>query len=240
MCFSVKNTLSRLRLSGVKPGYPAVPFIVVAMLSACSVGPVANTTAPPATVQVALNNMAEVSNSEESAINPYLRDREPVPPQAQRLFEQSRVAVEQGNEEKAVGQLHVLVASYPELSGPCLNLALLYQQRGEDKNAQYWFKQSISRNSSNLVAYNQYAIYLRERGHFDSSEQVYLQALEVWEPYADTHRNLGILYDLYRGDKKSALQHFYRYQELQKIRDRVVAGWIADLERQLATVAGSN
>ncbi len=54
---------------------------------------------------------------------------------------------------------------------------------------------------------------------------------------ADTHLNLGILYDLYRGEKKAALQHFSRYQELQLSDDRVVAGWIADLERQLNSVA---
>jgi len=217
--------------------YPVVCGVFLLMLSACSTRPyVANN----ATDEAVEKNSAVEVVVQEPAISPYLRGREPVPPEAQKLFEKSRSALEQGNEEAAVEQLHLLVASYPQLSGPSLNLALLYQQRGENKNAQYWFKQSISRNSNNLLAYNQYAIFLREQGHFTQAEQMYLQALEVWEPYPETHRNIGILYDLYRGDKKNALQHFYRYQELQETRDRVVAGWIADLERQLTTVAGSN
>ncbi len=216
---------------------PMVCSVFLLMLSACSTQPFIGSTAPAE--PLAKNSTVEVA-VREPVISPYLRGREPVPREAQKLFDKSRAALEQGNEDAAVEQLHLLVVSYPQLSGPSLNLALLYQQRGENENAQYWFKQSITRNSNNLLAYNQYAIFLREQGHFTQSEQIYLRALEVWEPYPDTHRNLGILYDLYRGDKKNALQHFYRYQELLETQDRVVAGWIADLERQLTTVAGSN
>ena len=76
------------------------------------------------------------------------------------------------------------------------------------------------------------AIYLREHGRFPEAEAQYLQALAVRENHADTHRNIGVLYDLYLGDRERALQHFYRYQALSDEDTRRVSGWIADLERQ--------
>lgn len=79
---------------------------------------------------------------------------------------------------------------------------------------------------------NQQAIALRKDGRFEAAQQVYLQSLALWEPHPATHRNLGILYDLYRGQQDRALQHFNRYQALTEGADRVVAGWIADLERR--------
>ncbi|MFT7175684.1 MAG: hypothetical protein ACJAUG_001685 [Halioglobus sp.] len=52
-----------------------------------------------------------------------------------------------------------------------------------------------------------------------------------------THRNLGILYDVYLGEKIKALRHFNRYQTLTGGADRKVKGWIVDLQRQLPAVA---
>ena len=77
---------------------------------------------------------------------------------------------------------------------------------------------------------------LREQGRFDEAEQVYLSALTVWDDHATTHRNLGVLYDLYRGERERALEHYYRYQALTGGEDRTVAGWIIDLERQFTQV----
>ena len=170
--------------------------------------------------------------------NPYLQARDPIPSEALSRFAFTAQAMSQSSWDIAEQGLVSLVADYPQLSGPCLNLALVYQHAGDTRQAEHWYKQGIARNSNNLLAYNQYAIFLREQGRFDQAEEIYLKALAVWEPHAQTHRNIGILYDLYRGDKKAALQHFYRYQELQDEPNRVMAGWIADLERQLTAVAG--
>ena len=58
----------------------------------------------------------------------------------------------------------------------------------------------------------------------------------MWSDHAETHRNIGVLYDLYRGEHEKALQHYYRYQELTGNTDRTVAGWIVLLERQFGQV----
>lgn len=165
--------------------------------------------------------------------NPYQLDRRPVAADAQRRFERALLALEQQDSASAMAQLLYLAEHYPRLSGPALNLALLSQQAGALEQAEHWFEQSIASNPANLSAYNQYGIFLREQGRFVEAEQVYLAALEVWEWHADTHRNIGVLYDLYMGERERALRHFYRYQALTGSDDRAVAGWIADLERQL-------
>jgi tetratricopeptide (TPR) repeat protein len=103
---------------------------------------------------------------------------------------------------------------------------------GEPEMARRWFEQRVANDPANPAAYNRYGIFLREQGRFAEAEQVYLDALAVDDSCADTHRNIGILYDLYRGEREQALQHYYSYQQLTGEDDRTVSGWIADLERQ--------
>jgi Tfp pilus assembly protein PilF len=165
--------------------------------------------------------------------NPYLENRRPVPRDAQQRFEQALAAIGQGDTEAVLAELHHLADTYPQLSGPGLNLALLYQQRQESELAEHWFRRSLASNPLNVTAWNQFAIFLREQGRFAEAEKAYLEALAIWEWHADSHRNIGVLYDLYMGDQERALHHFYRYQELTGADDRAVARWIADLERQL-------
>lgn len=215
----------------------AVPvFVLTAALlaSGCSAGGFAKKEPVSATTFSAVNT--EQARAEESG-NPPMVEREAVSSDAMSRFNFSKSAMAQSSWKVAEEGLLSLAEDYPELSGPCLNLALVYSQTDEKRQAEHWFQQSISRNKGNLLAYNQYGIFLREQGRFDQAEETYLRALSVSEADADTHLNIGILYDLYRGDKKAALQHFSRYQELQPDEDRVVAGWIADIERQLNSVA---
>ena len=58
-------------------------------------------------------------------------------------------------------------------------------------------------------------------GRFSEAEQSYTKALAVWQHDADTHRNLGILYELYMGRLLEAQQHYLQYhntyQKLQMV-----------------------
>jgi tetratricopeptide (TPR) repeat protein len=218
-----------------RAGLLAVPVLAAALLSTgCSGGGLAMTKAAPAATNTAI--IADHTGVGESA-SPLAVEEIAVSGDAMQRFNVSKSAMAQNSWKVAEEGLLSLAHDYPELSGPSLNLALVYRQVQDNRQAEHWFKQSISRNKNNLLAYNQYGIFLREQGRFEQAEDTYQQALFVSEADADTHLNLGILYDLYRGDKKAALQHFSRYQELQESDDRVVAGWIVDLERQLNSVA---
>jgi Tfp pilus assembly protein PilF len=218
----------------------AAIIIVQGLLSACGTNMVIErpgTIAAKDARDTGSEQAPVAGESVEQGENPYLLDRKSVPSDARRRFEQALVALEQQDTEWAITELQYLVENYPQLSGPSLNLALLYQQQGELEQAETMFLRSMDANTQNLTAYNQYGIFLREQGRFKEAEDVYLQALVVWEQHADSHRNIGVLYDLYMGDHEKALQHFYRYQALTGADDRAVAGWIADLERQLMMLA---
>lgn len=218
----------------------AAIIILQGLLSACGTNMVIERPGSIAGTQARGDDAQQVpvaGDAVEQAENPYLLDRKSVPSDARRRFEQALVALEQKDTDWAITELQYLVENYPQLSGPSLNLALLYQQRGENELAETMFLKSMDANPNNLGAYNQYGIFLREQGRFKEAEDAYLQALVVWELHADTHRNIGVLYDLYMGDREKALQHFYRYQALIGADDRAVAGWIADLERQLMMLA---
>ncbi len=202
-------------------------ILVQLLLIGCAGRPVAIVTSPKSPA----DDISDAS-AERPQANPYLQGRQTVPAEAQRRFVQAQILIEKEEWQGALLELQALAESYPKLSGTCLNLALLHRQLGDAEQAELWFQRSIANNASNIGAYNEYGIFLREQGRFAEAEAIYLLALEQWEASADTHRNIGILYDLYVGEPQKALQHYYRYQVLSGETDREVAGWIADLERR--------
>jgi Tfp pilus assembly protein PilF len=165
-----------------------------------------------------------------SQANPYLQQRQTVPAEAQRLFARAQELIASEDWHGAALELQALAESYPQLSGVCLDLALVYRQLGDMEQAQLWFKRSIASNARNIDAYNEYGIFLREQGQFAEAEAIYLMALEQWDASSTTHRNIGILYDLYLGEPQKALQHYRRYQVLNEEADPEVAAWIVDLQ----------
>lgn len=58
--------------------------------------------------------------------------------------------------------------------------------------------------------FNTGVIYMRE-GRYAGSEKEFMKALQVDPADADTHYNLGVLYDDYIGNRNKALQHFKAY-----------------------------
>ena len=190
-------------------------------------------------VMIACGSTPQDANGDQVAVpeNPYLLNRQKVSREALSRFENANTAIENKQWQEAEQQLGWLIENYPQLSGPYLDLALVYRQTQQQEKSADYFAKAIETNPTNLVAYNQYGIFLREKGEFQAAQAQYLKALAVWEQYPDTHRNLGVLNDLYLGNKEAALKHYYRYQELTYGKDRLVAAWIADLERELTTVA---
>ena len=202
--------------------------VLLAALNACS------TQSPRQTPAI---NATERTKTAPGPVQPYLRNRPRISPQVMASFERANSAMAEEHWTVAIAELQLLTESAPRLSGPRLNLALAYQGQGNPQQAEQYYRQALQVNPSNLAAYNQYAIFLRQRGRFPEAEKIYLEALQVWEAHAETHRNIGVLYDMYMGDRQRALTHFYRYQALNDANDGAVAGWIADLNRQLMTLA---
>ncbi|WP_439510387.1 tetratricopeptide repeat protein [Marinimicrobium koreense] len=196
-------------------------------------------TAPESSPEAEVNVQAEASAP--SALpegpmtpNPYEQATVSVSAKARADFDRALAAMEQGDHSQAQQWLSAMTEQYPALSGPWVNLAKIHSEQGRVAEAKAALEQALSINPNNLDAYNQLALLQREAGAFEAAEQSYRQALTVWPFHAQSHLNLGILLDLYRGEGEQALLHYRAYQQRQDEPDRRVAGWIVDLERRLA------
>jgi len=168
------------------------------------------------------------------SVNPYLSQKPSrIPSGAQSLFDAAIQSLEHNKLVVAESQFTQLSKEHPTLSGSWLNLGLIHQRTERPESAQAHFERALTANKANLDAYNQLGILLREQGKFIDAEQQYLKALDIWPDHAASHRNLGILYDLYLGRLESALKHYERAQVLEA--QKPVRGWIADIKRRIST-----
>ncbi len=167
--------------------------------------------------------------------NPYLvAPSEEVPLTAQQWFGEAVGYMQDARWPEAERVLLQLTENYPGLSGPYLNLGIVYRQQNRVEDAAAAFDRAIVVNPLNLEAYNQIALIKREQGDFAAAENYYLSALDQWPKHPASRKNLGILYDLYMGKWQDALTQFEIYQYLQgEEPDRQVAGWIIDIQRRL-------
>jgi Tfp pilus assembly protein PilF len=156
-----------------------------------------------------------------------------IPAAVQALFDAAQLA--QKNQQWSDAERHYqqLLEKYPQLSGPALNLALIYAQTQRPQLAEESFQRAMQINPDNNAAGDQYGIWLRTQGRFDAAEAMYLQTLARHPDYAAAHLNLAILYDIYLGKPASALEYYQRYLELNNDEQSPVCAWIADLQRRL-------
>jgi tetratricopeptide (TPR) repeat protein len=166
--------------------------------------------------------------------NPYLAQEVKVPAAVQSAFRNALVAMQSEDWATAEKQLLSLTAANPLLSGPQVNLGLVYWRQEKLKEAEAAFNQALTLNPLNNDAYVQLGLFLREQGRFAEAEKTYLKALEVWPHNLAAHRNLGILYDLYMGKFEAAMQHYDMVLKLSPEPNKEVEGWIIDLKRRLA------
>ncbi len=142
---------------------------------------------------------------------------------------QTRMA---GNDQQALVMFQSLAERYPQLSGPKLNVGLIYMEQEKFPEAEKAFRECLAINDANPYAHNGLGLALREQGQFDESRSHYEQALTLDPKYARAHFNLAVLGELYLQDLNLALTHFRAYQNLQKQADSNVANWIVDLENR--------
>lgn len=165
--------------------------------------------------------------------NPYLAQSTRVPAAAREGMEHARGLYESGDVSGAERQLLTVTQTWPELSGPWLNLGIVQQRAGETEAAEQSMRAAIAANDNNVYAWNQLAALLRDGGRFEEAQQSYEAALQRWPDYGDAHRNLGILLDLYLHQPQAALAHYRAAQAVLEEPDRQLAGWIVELERRL-------
>ncbi len=151
------------------------------------------------------------------------------------LFARATELAEAGRLVEAQALLEEITSNQPELAGPWVNLAQVYQAQDRPDDALEALKRAVAANPANCPARTDLGVLLRRRGDFPGAESQYLACLEYQPDYRPAYLNLGILYDLYLGRLEDALAAYRHYQALSPEPDRRVNGWLVDLERRLGS-----
>ena len=165
--------------------------------------------------------------------NPYFAERASVPTGAQQAMSRAREFFDQQQFQAAETELQQVVAQWPNLSGAWLNLSKVQLKLAQPEHAEASLRRAVEANAKNVFAWNALGVLLRDQGRFEDARVAYESALAQWPDFAMGHRNLGILYDLYLHKPEQALHHYREAKALEEAEDRVLAGWIVDLERRM-------
>lgn len=170
--------------------------------------------------------------------NPYELQKKKVPEKLATAFAGATGQMQAANWPEAEMQFLNLTTQYPDYSGPWVNLGICQWRQENFEAAAASFEQAISVNELNPDAYVLYGVMVREQGDFEKAESLYKKAISVWPHNAAAHLNLGVLYDMYRGQFDNALQHLEMSARIEGDNaSNELKGWIVDIKRRQAKVA---
>jgi tetratricopeptide (TPR) repeat protein len=156
----------------------------------------------------------------------------PVPPAAQRAFDEAVRQLAAGRTQDAERGFKALVQSNPELGGPHANLGLIHRQAGRLPEAVAEMELAVKASPQQAVYLNQLGVTYRMAGQFTKARDAYQRAIAIDAGYAAPELNLAILHDMYLRENALALQHYERYMVLAANKDATVAKWVADLKNR--------
>jgi len=184
-------------------------------------------------VGLSLSGCASIKNILNQGDQQVVETAQPVAAEeAQRKFAKAAQAMEQQNYPLALQILRGLQLQYPTLSGPWLNEGIILAQQNQCEQAVSVLQKTLQLNPKSQYAYNQLGLCFRTLGQFQQAQAAYLNALDIDASYQIAIYNLAILEELYLRDLAAALKYFRLYQSLQAEPERIVKGWIKDLERR--------
>ena len=135
--------------------------------------------------------------------------------------------LKEGRPELAIGDLES--ASGPGDNGPWLLLGIADLQKGDLPKAEENFRRAIKTDPDRYEGYLNLGLTLRRQGKFADAAGIYKEGLRM-SPHPDLHLNLGVLYELYRGEPALALQQYRKYLEQEGPAGDRVRGWAEFLE----------
>jgi tetratricopeptide (TPR) repeat protein len=151
----------------------------------------------------------------------------------QKTYEEAVEALKNNQIDFAIELLIQVTTSAPELEFAFTNLGLAYFKLEDFKQSEQTFQKAISTNIYDSVSYNHLGIIQRLHGDFANAKTSYEKAVSINNDYADAYLNLGTLYDIYLQDLNPALKQYEKYQSLTNNENKLVKGWITDIQRQL-------
>lgn len=163
----------------------------------------------------------------------------PVDPLIQVLLQTAGNFVAEEKLDDAAAIWTDLGARAPLLAAPAYNLGLLAMRRGQWQQALEQLEAARARAGSDAGVLDALGITYRNLGRFRDAETAYRASLEAAPERAASHRNIGVLLDLYLQQPAEALPHFERYLALTGAPDKQVSGWISELRQRVAPAAQS-
>ena len=147
-------------------------------------------------------------------------------------YEHALVAMQDGNDDRAIQRLEVFIEQYPQYAGPYVNLGIVYARNDRTEEAEQMFQRAIEVNPGYAAAYNELGILHRQDGRFEEAVSAYRRAIKADSKYTLAYLNLGVLYDLYQRQPQQALEYYERFVALEQ--DEQVERWIVELQRRIA------
>jgi len=174
---------------------------------------------------------APTQDQSNRTVNPNARSVD-IPDSARSEYQNVLRAIDAKNWASAQGLLETMQSKYPNLASINTMLGWTYWQAGKEKQAETELLAVTKlKDIYKSDAFNYLAIIYREQGEFVKAEKLYKQALGVWPRDPVLHKNLGILYELYLGRLKDALNSYKQAQAING-NDKKLNGWVKDLERR--------
>ena len=163
----------------------------------------------------------------------------PVPPAAQRSFDDALRALRAGRTDDAERGFKALTVSHPDLGGPHANLGVIYRNAGKLPESAAALERAVKASPEQPVYFNQLGITYRYQGQFAKARAAYERAIELDANYAAAQLNLGILFDLYLRDSARAMESYERYMALSGGKDATVGKWVTDLKNRKPPAAAA-
>jgi tetratricopeptide (TPR) repeat protein len=130
-----------------------------------------------------------------------------------------------------------LAARAPALAAPAYNLGLLSMRRDQWPQALEQLEAAQARAGGDAGVLDALGITYRNLGRFRDAEAAYRASLAAEPDRASSHRNIGVLLDLYLQQPAEALPYLERYLALTGASDKQVSAWIAELKQRVAPAA---
>ena len=217
------------------------PFVSVgalALLAACQSAPPRSSSPPVPAERAGAPTVNAGTNGAPggTAGNATSVDAAPIPERATQQYAQALQLMKSGRNTDAELEFKELAVGYPQLTGPQLNLGLLYLRDSRLAEAEAAFKAALELKPDNAVAGNELGIVERKLGKFAEAEAAYQRTIAAEPNYAPAHLNLGVLYDLYLAQPQKALDEFERYIQIAG-ENKQVAGWVVELRKRVGAQA---
>ncbi len=152
------------------------------------------------------------------------------------LLLRTRAALElkEGRPDTAAQDLEsVYTAGSTDTRGIWILMGTADLQRGNLAAAEDKFRTAIVVDPSGHEGFLNLGLALRRQGRFSEAEKVYLEGLDK-VPHPDLNLNLGILYELYRGDSAKGLEQYREYIRKGGPASARVQEWVDYLEGVVA------